>query len=110
MSTFITSRKLWRGLGAYLMVAAAANLAISLQATAGGIDSFNLLVKESLTFLEAGSALTGAHALARHGSLWLPDIAAGIVFLWSINLSLGRTLSGARDEPLAPTLIGEQPE
>ncbi len=98
------------GFAAYLLVTAAANLAISLPSTSGGIGPFELLAKETLTFLGVGSALAGAYAVALHGFLLLPVIVAGLVFLWATNLSLGRTLSGAGDEPMAPILIGEQPE
>ena len=98
------------GFAAYLMVAAAANLAIALPSTSGGIGPFELLAKETLTFLGVGSAVAGAYAVALHGLLLLPVIVVGLIFLWAINLSLGRTLGGASAEPLAPTLVGEQPE
>jgi uncharacterized protein (TIRG00374 family) len=96
------------GFAAYLMVAAAANLAISLPSTSGGIGPFELLAKETLTFLGVSSATAGAYAVALHGLLLLPVIVAGLAFLWSINLSLGRTLSG-RDGEAAVGLAG-QPE
>jgi uncharacterized protein (TIRG00374 family) len=93
------------GFAAYLMVAGAANLAISLPSTSGGIGPFELLAKETLTFLGVGSAVAGAYAVALHGLLLLPVIAAGLLFLWAINLSLGRTLSG---DPVGP--LAGQPE
>jgi len=96
------------GFAAYMMVAGAANLAITLPSTSGGIGPFELLAKETLTFLGAGSAVAGAYAIALHGFLLLPVIAAGLVFLWAINLSLGRTLEqGGGGEALA---VAEQPE
>lgn len=98
------------GFAAYLMVAAAANLAITLPSTSGGIGPFELLAKETLTFLGVNSAVAGAYAVALHGFLLLPVIVAGLIFLWAINLSLGRTLGGAGGESVAPILIGEQPE
>lgn len=96
------------GFAAYLMVAGAANLAITLPSTSGGIGPFELLTKETLTFLGVGSSLAGAYAVALHGFVLLPVIAAGLLFLWAINLSLGQTLSEAGGEP-APALA-EQPE
>jgi len=96
------------GYAAYLMVAAAANLAITLPSTSGGIGPFELLAKETLAFLGVGSALAGAYAVALHGLLLLPVIAAGLVFLWVINLSLARALGGASPEPVAA--LAEQPE
>jgi uncharacterized protein (TIRG00374 family) len=86
------------GFAAYLMVAAAANLAITLPSTSGGIGPFELLAKETLTFLGVASATAGAYAVALHGLLLLPVIVAGLFFLWAINLSLGRTLRGSGDE------------
>jgi uncharacterized membrane protein YbhN (UPF0104 family) len=96
------------GFAAYMMVAAAANLAITLPSTSGGIGPFELLAKETLTFLGVGSSVAGAYAIALHGFLLLPVIAAGLVFLWAINLSLGRTLGEAGSEPLSA--LAEQPE
>ena len=95
------------GFAAYLMVAAAANLAITLPSTSGGIGPFELLAKETLTFLGVGS-VASAYAIALHGFLLLPVIVAGLVFLWVINLSLARTLGGASGEPVAA--LAEQPE
>lgn len=92
------------GFGAYLMVAAAANLAITLPSASGGIGPFELLAKETLTFLGVGSAVAGAYAVALHGLLLLPVIVAGLIFLWAINLSLGRTLGGASAETVT-TLV-----
>jgi len=96
------------GFAAYLMVTAAANLAITLPSTSGGIGPFELLTKETLTFLGVGSATAGAYAVALHGFLLLPVIAAGLVFLWAINLSLRGTLSGAEGEAVAA--LAEQPD
>ena len=96
------------GFAAYMMVAAAANLAITLPSTSGGIGPFELLTRETLTFLGVGSAAASAYAIALHGFLLLPVIAAGLVFLWAINLSLGRTLGKTGGEPLAA--VAEQPE
>jgi uncharacterized protein (TIRG00374 family) len=96
------------GFAAYLMVAAAANLAITLPSTSGGIGPFELLAKETLTFLGVGSAVAGAYAIALHGLLLLPVIVAGLVFLWAINLSLARTLGGDSSEPVAA--LAEQAE
>jgi uncharacterized protein (TIRG00374 family) len=96
------------GFVAYLMVAAAANLAITLPSASGGIGPFELLTKETLTFLGVGSSVAGAYAVALHGLLLLPVIVAGLAFLWAVNLSLGRTLGGAAGEPVAT--LAEQPK
>ena len=96
------------GFAAYLMVAAAANLAITLPSTSGGIGPFELLTKETLIFLGVGSAAATAYAIALHALVLIPVIVVGLVFLWAINLSLGRTLGGASGEPVAA--LAEQPK
>jgi uncharacterized protein (TIRG00374 family) len=96
------------GFAAYIMIAGAANLAITLPSTSGGIGPFELLTKETLTFLGVGSAVAGAYAVALHGFVLLPVIAAGLVFLWVINLSLGQTLGEGSREPVSA--LAEQPE
>ncbi len=96
------------GFAAYLMVAAAANLAITLPSTSGGIGPFELLTKETLIFLGVGSAAATSYAIALHALVLIPVIVVGLVFLWAINLSLGRALGGASSEPVAAFV--EQPK
>ena len=96
------------GFAAYLMVAAAANLAITLPSTSGGIGPFELLTKETLIFLGVGSTAAVAYAIALHALLLLPVVVVGLVFLWATNLSLGRTLGGASGKPA--TALLEQPK
>jgi uncharacterized protein (TIRG00374 family) len=84
----------------YLMVAAAANLAISVPSTSGGIGPFEALAKETLVFVGVGTSAAAAYAVALHALLLLPVVAAGLVFLWAINLSLGEALR----RPARPTL------
>ena len=76
----------------YLMVAAAANLAISVPSTSGGIGPFEALAKETLVFVGVGASAAAAYAVALHALLLLPVVAVGLVFLWAINLSLGEAL------------------
>jgi uncharacterized protein (TIRG00374 family) len=84
----------------YLMVAAAANLAITLPSTSGGIGPFEALAKETLVFVGVGTSAAAAYAVALHALLLLPVVAAGLVFLWLINLSLGEALR----RPARPSL------
>ncbi len=76
----------------YLMVAAAANLAITLPSTSGGIGPFEALAKETLVFVGVGTSAAAAYAVALHALLLLPVVAVGLIFLWMINLSLGEAL------------------
>ena len=84
----------------YLMVAAAANLAISVPSTSGGIGPFEALAKETLVFVGVGTSAAAAYAVALHALLLLPVVVAGLVFLWAINLSLGEALR----HPARPSL------
>jgi len=73
----------------YLLVTAAANLAISVIASQGGIGPFELVVKQ--TFIAAGLTESGAtaYAIGLHAIVLLPVIAIGLYFLGSMGLSLG---------------------
>lgn len=82
----------------FLMVAAAANLAITLPSTSGGVGPFELLTKETLEFVGVWGGVAGGYAAALHALVLLPVVAAGLVFLWVINLSLGEAL-GRRVRP-----------
>jgi hypothetical protein len=87
----------------YLMVAAAANLAISVPSTSGGIGPFEALTKETLAFVGVGASAAAAYAVALHALLLLPVVVAGLVFLWAINLSLGEALRRPTEPALAST-------
>jgi hypothetical protein len=86
----------------FMMVAAAANLAITLPSTSGGIGPFEALAKETLVFVGVGTSAAAAYAVALHALLLLPVVAAGLAFLWLINLSLGEALR----RPPRPELAG----
>jgi uncharacterized membrane protein YbhN (UPF0104 family) len=88
----------------YMMVAAAANLAITLPSTSGGIGPFEALAKETLVFVGVGTSAAAAYAVALHALLLLPVVAAGLVFLWLINLSLGEALRHPARPTLAPNV------
>ena len=76
----------------FMMVAAAANLAITLPSSSGGVGPFELLTKETLQFVGVRGGVAGAYAAALHALVLLPVVAAGLLFLWVINLSLAETL------------------
>ncbi len=75
----------------YLLVTAAANLAITLP-TPGGVGPFELGTRWALAPFAVASDTVRAYAIALHALLLFPVIALGFVFLWSINLSLGEVL------------------
>jgi hypothetical protein len=89
------------------MVAAAANLAITLPSSSGGIGPFEFFAKETLMVVGVGRDLAGAYAVALHGLLLVPVIVAGLFFLWAINLSLGQALGRPASQPVS---LGERAE
>ncbi len=74
----------------YLLVTAAANLAISVLASQGGIGPFEVVTKQ--TFIAAGVtplAKAQAFAIALHALVLLPVIIVGLYFLGTMGFSLG---------------------
>ena len=96
----------------FMMVAAETNLAITFPSTSGGIGPFELLTKETLEFVGVRGGVAGAYAAALHALVLLPVVAAGLIFLWVINLSLGEALRRpAQPKPAAGVgLEGEESE
>ena len=89
----------------YLLVAAAANLIIALPPSQGGIGPFELVAKEVLVLAGVTSATASAYALALHAALLLPVIVLGIIFLWIVNIDLGRVMK----EEAEAGLLAETP-
>ncbi len=73
----------------YLLATAAANLAIAILASQGGIGPFELVTKQ--VFIAAGLAtgVAEAYAIGLHALVLLPVIVMGLYFLGTMNLSLG---------------------
>ena len=97
----------------YLLATAAANLAIAVLASQGGIGPFELVTKQ--IFIAAGVA-TGAaeaYAIGLHALVLLPVIVAGLYLLGTMNLSLGemfrRSTAGASTDPAPAAPPGEVP-
>lgn len=76
------------GFHVYLLVTAAANLAISVPSSQGGIGPFEFFAKETIVFFGIGAGAAQAYAVALHAILLLSMISLGLIFLWAINLSL----------------------
>lgn len=88
------------GFPTFLLVAAAANLAIALPPSQGGIGPFEIVTRETLVAAGSASATASAYAVALHAALLLPVIAAGVLFLWAVHLPLEQVLgAAAREEP-----------
>jgi len=98
------------GFDVYLIIAAAANLALSIFASPGGVGPFELATREVLVLYKVSSASASAYAIALHALLLVPVIVVGVVLLWSMHISL-RQLLGIPDEPAqAPLVEARAPE
>lgn len=71
-----------------ILVTSAANLAISLPSSQGGIGPFEYFAAATLTLFGVAAATASAYALALHALLLLPVIGLGLALLWMENLSL----------------------
>ena len=91
------------GFHVYLLVTAAANLAISIIPTSGGVGPFEVVTKETVVFFGAGESAGVAYAAALHALLLFPVIALGLYFLWAINISLGDLLRRPAPEEVTKT-------
>jgi hypothetical protein len=84
------------GFDAYLVVVSAANLALSVFASPGGVGPFEVTTREVLIFFDVGGAAASAYAIALHALLLAPVIAVGALLVWSSRVSM-RELMGIPD-------------
>jgi len=84
-----------------LLVTAAANLAISLPSSQGGIGPFEYFASRTLLIFGVELARSTAYTLVLHAALLLPVIALGFVYLWLENLSLAQLSQQAPSGSLA---------
>jgi uncharacterized protein (TIRG00374 family) len=79
------------GFHVYLIIVAAANLALSIFQTPGGIGPFEVATREVLVFFNA-SAGASAYALALHAILLAPVILVGVILLWTTQFSFSQLM------------------
>lgn len=95
------------GIDAYLMIVAAANLALSILASPGGVGPFEFTSKQILlSFSVLQPGLAEAYALALHALLLGPVIIVGFVMLSLSQVSLSEIMgvSGRNVAPAAPPM------
>lgn len=82
----------------FLLLCAAANLAIAIVASQGGIGPFEIVVSNTIIAFGASvqSADANAYALGLHAILLIPIVAIGLALMWSMNLTFGAMLKGER--------------
>ena len=98
------------GFHVYLVATAAANLAISVIASQGGIGPFELVTKQ--TFIAAGVAGSAAtaYAIGLHALVLLPVVALGLYFLGSMGLSLGEMFRRSTESASSGPVVGALPQ
>jgi uncharacterized protein (TIRG00374 family) len=89
------------GFDAYLIVVSAANLALSVFASPGGVGPFEVTTREVLIFFDVPGASASAYALALHALLLAPVILVGFLLIWSSRVSM-KELMGIPDRPVIP--------
>ncbi len=93
------------GFHIFLLLTAAANLAIAIVATQGGVGAFELVVSKTIVAFGAASvasddfkALSEAYAIGLHALLLFPIVAIGLYLMWSMEFSFGDMLKSSRSE------------
>ena len=86
----------------YLGVCGAANLAIAVPSTSGGIGPFEYFAREVVVVFGAGVALGTAYAIALHALLLIPVVVLGLALLWQRQI-------GVRSVLRAPAAVAEVP-
>jgi uncharacterized membrane protein YbhN (UPF0104 family) len=87
------------GFHVYLLILAAANLALSILASPGGIGPFEFTTKQVLLSFGVETAAATAYALALHALLLGPVIIVGFIILWSTSFSLSQILGVPKPAP-----------
>ncbi|HEY7801091.1 MAG TPA: lysylphosphatidylglycerol synthase transmembrane domain-containing protein [Dehalococcoidia bacterium] len=104
------------GFDVFLLMTAAANLAIAIVATQGGVGAFELVVSKTIIAF-AGSAAAGAsiqkdaaaYAIGLHALLLVPIVVIGLALMWSMDLSFSEMISSRSQELPEAELEGTLP-
>jgi len=84
------------GFATFLVLAGAANLAIALPSSAGGVGPFEWASQQVMVAVGVAGGVAAAYAVALHGLLLVPVIAAGLLFLWTMQVPLAREAVAGR--------------
>jgi uncharacterized protein (TIRG00374 family) len=88
------------GFHIFLLLTAAANLAIAVVASQGGVGPFELVTSRTLVAFGANAEIASAYAIGLHALLLIPIVVIGLLLMWSMDLTLGDMLkSSRRDAP-----------
>ena len=76
----------------YLAVCGAANLAIAVPWTSGGIGPFELLARETTVVFGTTMVVGTAYAIALHALLLIPVVLLGLLLLWRRHIAVATVL------------------
>lgn len=82
----------------FLLVCAAANLAIAVVASQGGVGPFELVVSNTLVAFGVAKELSDAYAIGLHAVLLFPIIILGLYLMWNMKLTFGDMLKSSEKE------------
>jgi glycosyltransferase 2 family protein len=97
-------------LGYYLMAASAANLAITVPSSQGGIGPYDFFAAQVMILAGASASVAAAFALAVHALVILPITLVGLFFLWRMHLHLNQAVRSEQAEPLIDEVVAPLPE
>ena len=88
-------------LSVMFLVTAAANLALTLPSSPGGVGPFELLAAASLVLVGVEKDVASSYALALHVVLLVPVTLLGLFYWWRQNFSLAQLTGGDKMEAQA---------
>jgi uncharacterized protein (TIRG00374 family) len=107
------------GLHVYYLIAAGANLALSILASPGGVGPFEATTKTILLAFMSDAEAAAAYAIGLHALLLAPVTVVGFLLLWSMQVSLGDIMGAggaggdsgdaAPDKPGGPSTLAVTP-
>jgi uncharacterized protein (TIRG00374 family) len=86
--------------GYFMMCVGAGNLAITAPSSQGGIGPFEFFVKQVLISAAVPDAKAAAYGLAVHATILVPATALGLIYLWTMHLSLKMPEPQPSDPPM----------
>ena len=96
------------GFHIFLLLTAAANLAIAIVASQGGIGPFELVVSKTVVAFGAAKELGSAYAIGLHAVLIFPIVIIGLYLMWSMQFNFGDMLKAKGGDP--PDAGADAPE
>ncbi len=94
----------------FLLLCAAANLAIAVIASQGGVGPFELVVTQTVVAFGAAEGVGSAYALGLHAILLFPIIVLGLWLMWSMKLTFGDMLKRSDFGEAAAESPGDRPQ